>query len=253
MYMPDAISAFTTESGEFLATANEGDSRDWSCFAEESRIAALDFTGSSVSASLRTNLTMGRLTSTKSFPTASPITNMYSFGARSFSIWSTSGSLVWDSGDQLEQYITANYPTLHNAQNGDTTTIDTRSDNKGPEPEGLVVGKVGGRSIAFIGLERAGGFMVYDVTTPTAPVFNSYVNPLLAGGQGPGTTDAGPEGLVFVSGCETSDGVPLLLVANEISGTTTMYQVTGGAADDCSDPAVTGVGSTPVALPAFTG
>ena len=249
MYMPDAISAFTTESGEFLATANEGDSRDWTCFAEESRISALDFTGSSVSASLRTNLTMGRLTSTKSFPTASPITNMYSFGARSFSIWSTSGSLVWDSGDQLEQYITANYPTLHNAQNGDTTTFDTRSDNKGPEPEGLVVGKVGGRSIAFIGLERAGGFMVYDVTTPTAPVFNSYVNPLLAGGQGPGTTDTGPEGLVFVSGCDTSDGVPLVLVANEISGTTTMYQVTGGAADDCSDPAVTGV----VATPAFTG
>ena len=91
--------------------------------------------------------------------------------------------------------------------------------------------------------------MVYDVTTPTAPVFNSYVNPLLAGGQGPGTTDTGPEGLVFVSGCDTSDGVPLVLVANEISGTTTMYQVTGGAADDCSDPAVTGV----VATPAFTG
>jgi len=247
MYQPDAISAFTTASGEFLATANEGDSRDYSCFSEESRIASMNFTGSSVSANLRTNLSLGRLSSTTAFPTANPISTLYAFGARSFSIWSTTGSLVWDSGDQIERYIAANYSTLHNAENAVVASYDGRSDNKGPEPEGLVVGKVGGRSIAFVGLERAGGMVIYDVTNPNSPTFNSYVNPLFAG-TGPGGTDKGPEGLTFVSGCETSDGIPLVLIANEISGTTTMYRVTGGAADVCSDPIV-----TEVVAPAFTG
>jgi hypothetical protein len=249
MFQPDAISAFMTPSGEFLATANEGDARDYSCYSEEKRISGLNFAGSAVDSSLLTNLTLGRLNSTTAFPTASPITSMYSFGARSFSIWSTNGALVWDSGDQLEQFIAATYPTLHNAQNADPSSYDGRSDNKGPEPEGLVVGNVGGRSIAFVGLERAGGIAVYDVTSPSAPTFNSYINPLI-NGSGPGSTDSGPEGLTFVSGCETSDGIPLVLVANEISGTTTMYRVTGGAPDVCTTvvPSILAV-----VAPAFTG
>lgn len=250
MYQPDAISAFSTPSGEFLATANEGDARGWSCFSEESRIASMDFTGSSILASLRTNLTLGRLNSTTAFPTSSPITSLYSYGARSFSIWSTSGALIWDSGDQIERHIAAAHPTLHNSENASAPNFDTRSDNKGPEPEGIVVGRIGGRSIAFVGLERAGGMMIYDVTTPTAPTFNSYVNPLMTG-SGPGSNDAGPEGLTFVSGCDTADGIPLVLVANEISGTTTLYRVTGGTPDDCSDPSE---GSpTIVRVPTFTG
>ncbi len=251
MYQPDAIAAFSTPTGEFLATANEGDSRGYTCYNEESRIASLNFTGSSVSSTLRTNLTLGRLNSTIAFPTASPITSLYSYGARSFSIWSTSGSLVWDSGDQIERFIAATYPTLHNAENAVLSSYDTRSDNKGPEPEGLVVGKIGGRSIAFVGLERAGGMVVYDVTSPTAPTFNSYVNPLMVG-SGPGSADSGPEGMTFVSGCDTSDGIPLVLVANEISGTTTMYRVTGGVTDNCSDPVSDNVSAAEV-LPAFTG
>lgn len=233
MYQPDAISAFDTPAGEFLATANEGDARGYSCFNEEVRIASLNYTGSSISSTLRTNAQLGRLNSTTAFPTASPITQLYSYGARSFSIWSTSGTLVWDSGDEIERWIAATYPTQHNGENGVLAEYDARSDNKGAEPEGLVVGKVGGRSIAFVGLERAGGVVTYDVTVPTAPTFNSYVNPLFIG-SGPGSTDKGPEGLTFVGACEMSDGVPVVLVANEISGTTTMYRVTGGGPEECS-------------------
>ena len=233
MYMPDSIQTFSTPAGEFLATANEGDARAYSCFNEERLIKNLDYSGSSISSALKVDAQLGRLVSTTAFPTTSPITQLYSYGGRSFSIWTTSGTLVWDSGDQIEQYIASVQPTLHNAQNGLTSEFDKRSDNKGPEPEGLVVGKVGGRSIAFVGLERAGGMVVYDVTDPTAPTFNSLVNPLYTG-SGPGSTDAGPEGLTFVGGCEMYDGVPVVLVANEISGTTTMYRVTGGGPEDCS-------------------
>ena len=46
---------------------------------------------------------------------------------------------------------------------------DGRSDAKGVEPEGVVLGKVSERTIAFIGLERVDAVAVYDVTNPYAP------------------------------------------------------------------------------------
>jgi hypothetical protein len=93
----------------------------------------------------------------------------------------------------------------------------------------LAVGKVSGRTIAFIGLERIGGVMIYDVSDPAQPVFQDYVNNRnfaadpedeleLAG-------DLGPEGLLFIKAEDSPSGAPLLVVANEISGTTTIYQV----------------------------
>ena len=53
-----------------------------------------------------------------------------------------------------------------NASN-DNNNFDDRSDNKGPEPEGLAVGTIDGRSYVFVGLERTGGIAAYDITTPT--------------------------------------------------------------------------------------
>jgi hypothetical protein len=60
---------------------------------------------------------------------------------RSFSIWnSTTGALVWDSKDEIEQRVLAQFPANFNA--GHTTNaLDDRSDNKGPEPEAVTIGK----------------------------------------------------------------------------------------------------------------
>ncbi|NJR66131.1 MAG: hypothetical protein HC772_13720 [Leptolyngbyaceae cyanobacterium CRU_2_3] len=80
------------------------------------------------------------------------------FGGRSFSIRDAVGNLVFDSGDQIEQ-ITAAIPELFNS-NGTAATFDTRSDNKGPEPEGVAVGTVNGRTFCFYWLradERRAG------------------------------------------------------------------------------------------------
>src|SRR6185436_15870467 len=90
------------------------------------------------------------------------------FGARSFSVWSTDVRQLYDSGDQFEQITAAAFPTRFNADHTDNgaTTFDSRSDNKGPEPEGLTVGTVNGRQYAFIGLERMGGVMVYELADP---------------------------------------------------------------------------------------
>ena len=66
-------------------------------------------------------------------------------GARSFSAFDgTTGALVYDSCDEFDQVIAAQVPTLFNSE-GATATFDGRSDNKGPEPEAITIGDVGGR------------------------------------------------------------------------------------------------------------
>lgn len=91
-----------------------------------------------------------------------------------------------------------------------------------------------GRPYAFVGLERTGGIAVYDVTTPTAPVFQSDVNPRdfaaeYAVPDEPGDLaaagDVGPEGLTFVPFLLSPTFRPLLIVSNEVSGTTTIDNV----------------------------
>ena len=150
------------------------------------------------------------------------------FGARSFSIWSTAGELVWDSGDRLEQFFATpenGYTAIFNAST-DNNNPDSRSDNKGPEPEGVAVGKVAGRTYAFVGLERAGGVMAWDVSDPSAPSFAAYgttrkldVAPGTVGG------DIGAEGVTFIAGDESPNGQPLVLVGNEVSRTVSIFQV----------------------------
>ncbi|WP_411687067.1 choice-of-anchor I family protein [Acinetobacter indicus] len=160
--------------------------------------------------------------------------HLYSFGARSVSIWTENSAqngleLVWDSGDDFEQYIAEHHPEVFNA-NHEEAGMDNRSDNKGPEPEGVTLGQIGSKTFAFIGLERAGGVMVYDVSTPSAPSFVQYLNSremsasteqIELGQAG----DLGPEGLVFIAAKDSPNGQPLLVVGNEVSGSTAVYQL----------------------------
>ena len=160
--------------------------------------------------------------------------HLYSFGTRSVSIWvenaqQTGVELVWDSGDQFEQYIAQHHPEIFNF-NHEEAGLDNRSDNKGPEPEGVTLGQIGEKTFAFIGLERVGGIMVYDVTTPASPSFVQYINSrdfkatteqIELGQAG----DLGPEGLVFIPAKDSPNQKPLLVVGHEVSGSTTIYQV----------------------------
>ncbi len=91
--------------------------------------------------------------------------------------------------------------------------FDGRSDNKGPEPEAVDIGEIDGQIYAFVGLERVGGVMVYNITDPENASFVQYINPI--------ADDQAPEIIEFVSASDSPNGTPLLLVANEFSGTTT--------------------------------
>ena len=168
--------------------------------------------------------------------------NLYAYGARSFSIRDGDGQLVWDSGDQLEQYFASdacmlganrNIPCTDyfNATHDEGDTFDNRSDNKGPEPEGVTVGQLGNKTFAFIGLERIGGVMAWDITDPTAPVLVDYLNTREDWTtEDPSTVlatagDLGPEGLVFIAPEDSPNGEALLVIGNEVSGTTAVYQI----------------------------
>ena len=220
MYQPDGLATFSTASGTYLLSANEGDARDHAYFSEVSRFHGLDLdeTAFPGAVELRRDDRLGRLEVTTALGDADgdgDFDAAYSYGARSFSIWDGSGSLVYDSGDDFEQILAKQVPRLFNADDGES--FDARSEHQGPEPEGIVVGEVGDRSLAFIGLERAGGVMVYDVTDPDAPRFMLY-EPSYRG-------DLSPEGMVFVPAASSPHGQPLLLVAHERSGTVSIYRV----------------------------
>ncbi|MCB0011064.1 MAG: choice-of-anchor I family protein [Anaerolineales bacterium] len=235
MYQPDAIAAFEIAGTTYLATANEGDARDYAGFAEEERIKdlTLDATAFPSSATLQLDENIGRLTVTITegdTDNDEDFDALYMFGSRSFTIWDSAGNLVWDSGDEFEQITAAAYPENFNSDN-DEDTFDTRSDNKGPEPEALTTGVIAGHTYAFIGLERIGGIMVYDVTVPQAPVFMTYVNnrqfppPNPTEGNPALGPDLGVEGLIFIPATVSPNGEFLLVGANEVSGSTTIFQI----------------------------
>jgi len=232
MYQPDAIASYTFRGETFLVLANEGDGREYPVFNEEVRVKELTLDPAAFpnAAVLQQDNMLGRLRVTKvngDIDHDGDYDELYSFGARSFSIRTATGALVFDSGEQFEQVTAAVYPANFNAGN-DNNRFDNRSPAKGPEPEGIEIGKAFGRTLAFIGLERIGGIVVYDISDPLAPSLVEYVNNRNFGAT-PGTLAAGdlaPEGLFFINEETSPTGTPLLAVANEVSGTTTIFEIT---------------------------
>jgi hypothetical protein len=240
MYMPDALASFSVGGETFIVSANEGDARDYDGFAEEARIGSLTLDAASFAAQgftdvsnglngLRNNDNLGRLNVTTTLGNTdgdAEYEELYSFGARSFSIWNAAGELVFDSGDDFEQITAAAFPTFFNASNEDNN-FDSRSENKGPEPEAVMVTAIGSRTYAFVGLERIGGIMVYDVTVPTAPTFVQYLNnrDFSQPSDSDAALDLGLEDLKFISADDSPTGTLLVLASNEISGTVTVFAI----------------------------
>ncbi len=219
MYQPDAMVITNIGGTEYLLTANEGDARDYTGYSEEERVedVTLDPTAFPNAATIQALDQLGRLKITTSQGDTDGDGDydvLYSYGARSFSIWDLSGNLVWDSGNDFAKIVAERYPDNY---------ADNRDDDKGSEPESITVGVVGGKTFAYIGLERATGVMVYDITNPMAPVFENYYNK--------NEVDLSPEGLVFVEAANSPTGKPYLLSTNEAfgsyGGSISAYNVNG--------------------------
>lgn len=222
MYQPDGIAAFEVDGKTYLATANEGDSRPYPGFTDEALVKDLP-----LDPALRVGDDLQQLKVSRSggdIDGDGDIDRLLSFGARSLSIWDADGSLVYDSGDALERFIAKKFPERFNIDSDGVGTVDARSEDKGPEPEAVVVGRVGEATYAFVGLERTSAIAVFDVTQPAATRLIDVV-PLPLTKHETGGPAIAPEGLCFVPADRSPSGVPLLAVACEVTGTTVLYEI----------------------------
>lgn len=149
---------------------------------------------------------------------------LFAYGARSFTIWDQNGLVVFDSGDDFERITASVHGDAFN-NDDDKNAGDSRSANKGPEPEALTIGYVGERTFAFVGLERMGGIFVYDITNPHDAEFVDYVINRGTTEDADASGDLAPEGMTFVSAENSPTGNALLIVGNEASGTVSVWQV----------------------------
>jgi hypothetical protein len=261
MYQPDGIAQMTIGETTYLITANEGDAREYACLMGGTDAATLEAedvrfgknAASTVDATLKTDAVAGRLKVTPFTPasvTGAPITakttvsDAYSYGARSFSVWKATTlegvftmDQVFDSGSSMEKQLASLAPTRFNADWNTTTglinAVDSRSGGKGPEPEGLGIGTAYGRMWMVVGLERDGGLMLYDMTNPTAPEFKSYINTSNPAGNMLQSTkkiaaagDVSPEGILIISPKDSPTGKALVIASYELSGTVGIYEIT---------------------------
>ena len=250
MYQPDTISSFSWKGANFIVSANEGDAREYffdttddadctakggldfdeddGCLAyiDESRVEDLTLAANFDYLNNDDN-DIGRLKVT----TVKGDTNndgqyesLYAYGARSFTIWDSNGLVVFDSGDDIGRITASVHGEAFN-NNEDENKGDTRSDDKGAEPEALTIGTIGERTFAFIGLERMGGIMIYDITNPYDVQFEDYFynRGLIAGAEITG--DLAPEGMTFIPREQSATGEPLLIIGNEISGSIAVWEV----------------------------
>ncbi len=225
LIQPDAIAAFDIAGTTYFVTANEGDSRVnvTDLVRLSSGAYVLDPTAFPNAAALKANANLGRLNVSNNVGDTDgdgDIDVITTIGGRGISIFrqEADGTItkVRETGGEFEAITAALVPASFNS-NQSVTGFDGRSDDKGPEPEGVTIGVIGGRTYAFVGLERVGGYMVYDVTDPANASFVSYKPQTAA--------DLGPETSAFVSAANSPTGQALLLSGQEISNTVTLYSI----------------------------
>ncbi|MEZ8363238.1 choice-of-anchor I family protein [Vibrio splendidus] len=272
LYMPDSITSYSVDGNTYIVTANEGDGREYGikttqemcdekgfewdgdgyqgtenyttekdfciAYVDEVRGKKLDVDANHpLAGALKDNKQLARLKVIKPQGTLAADQKVQAFGSRSFSIWDESGELVFDSGDDFARIVLEQDPANFNSTNDNNQSGDDRSDDKGVEPEAIEVAEINGKQYAFIGLERQGGIMVYDVTQPKSASFISYLNnrdftqPVCTKVDEDGDCDndiynskagdLGPESIKYF----TRSGNHFIAVGNEVSGSTSVYRV----------------------------
>lgn len=230
-YIPDGIANYNVAGTNYIITANEGDEKEYAGLIERTTVGAasyvLDPTIFPNAAVLKKSYNLGRMRVSNlngDIDTDGDFDEIYCVGSRSFSIFNAdTKTLVYDSGDDFELYTSTepSISTIFNADHEDNTPKG-RSRAKGPEPEGVTVGKINNKTYAFVSLERVGGVMVYDVTNPNDVIFVDYKNSRSVSAY---SGDHGPETMVFIPSSTSPDGKNYVIVANEISGTLTIFEI----------------------------
>ncbi|WP_306643841.1 choice-of-anchor I family protein [Sanyastnella coralliicola] len=234
MYQPDAIASYEVNGVPYVVTANEGDQREFGPINEDVDVDTdsyiLDAEAYPYADEFKLDHLLGRIAVspyTGDTDGDGDIDQIHVFGGRSFSIWNgLTGDLVYDSGSDFERITAADpvFGELFNASNSNNN-FKNRSDNKGPEPEGVTVATIGQRTYAFVTLERVGGVMTYDITDPANAIFVGYDNSRTLGEGEDEGGDLGPEGIIYISPADSPNGHGMVIMANEVSATLSIYTV----------------------------
>lgn len=227
--MPDTVTQFSRSGTTFLVTANEGDARVDDADISRASVSGLvdivnDGGGDLVYSGSVGNTGIGRLSILEDMGNLDGIVDAaiedpHMMGTRSVTIWNANTTaLVFDSGSMIESYVAANDPTTFNMNSGLTSNFDTRSDDKGPEPEALAFGSIAGRDYLFVGAERQNGIFQFDITDLNNVTITNYFNTVT------NTTDSGgafisPESILFLDALSNPSGKNLLVVGFEGTGT----------------------------------
>jgi hypothetical protein len=235
---PDAIAGFKWGGAHYFLTANEGDSREYTCLNDDLRAAALkadparfpDWTTLSGAAALgraKVNPNIGDKDGDGDIDT------IHLRGSNSMTMY-RNGKVIWDSADLLDQIQTqafgvANINGSH-SYSSDKSTMNyvgqDRSDDKGAEPEGVALGMVGNRRIAILGLERMTALAVFDITVPLSPVFQEWLQMLpTTATPAKDVKHWSPEGIVFVPANKSPSGKALIITSYELSGSLSIHQI----------------------------
>ncbi len=231
VFMPDGMTHFSVGGVDYLITANEGDARQYGSYDEEATVGAATYSLDPVvfpyASIMKNNAALGKLKCTNTLGDTDgdgDFDEIYTFGGRSFSIWNaTTGTLVYDSGDDLEELTAKDpvYGAIFNASHDDLV-FKKRSASKGPEPEGVAVATIAGNLYAFVSMERIGGLMMFNINNPAAPQFVQYVNNRSTTTL---TGDRGPEGIIYVKQSDSPTGKALIVLGNEVSSTVSVYEI----------------------------
>lgn len=266
LYQPDTITSYSVDGEQYIVTANEGDARDYwfsapnevACinagglefdeedgclgYSEETRAGELALSEHHPQAKNLSKAELGRLKVTTALGDENNdgvFEKLFAYGGRSFSIWNSQGEQVFDSGSDFERITADRLGSMFNSDESKNKG-DSRSDDKGVEPEALAIGQVNDRTYAFIGLERMGGIFIYDITKPSEAKYIDYIlnraveaeykiddstSPVTLSGRYQQAGDLAPEGIKFVPAAYSPTKNAMLLVANEVSGTVSVYDV----------------------------
>ena len=239
MYQPDAIESFDHNGISYIVTANQGEARDYTAYSELTKVKDVILNPLSFTTPFETqaDTALGRLAITSRLGDGNKdglYDSLFCHGTRSFSIWDDQLNLVWDSEDDFESILAVSYGPNFNSDSDDNNSRKSRSDDKGPEPEVIEVGMVDGTMYAFIGMNKMGGIMIYNINDPLNPVFDAYHlnRDFAANANSSAAGDLGPKGMRFIPSNISPNGLAMLAVANEVSGTINLYQMGVGISLD---------------------
>ncbi|MCD7729111.1 MAG: choice-of-anchor I family protein [Clostridia bacterium] len=222
VYMPDGMDIYEANGKTYIITANEGDAREWGEFSGVTKKAFTDENGeNSTKVEVLDNNVWDGLDED----------GTYVLGGRSFSIFEVTDNsltLVYDSGDSIEQTIASSDYSAYFNCNSDDVSLDARSKKKGPEPEDVTVYSYNGNTYVSVCMERQSGFVTFDISGILSGEGDSAVS------KGYTTTrdfssdmagDVAPENLEYVAASANALNKDLIIMANENSGTVSVYAI----------------------------